>query len=220
MQLKVIVHALPALVIMACVGTAMPEPTPAIVPFPAATQVPVPTATPRPLRAPTAIPSATGALWRGLVVAPEERCAPYDSSDYRYPQTVEAEIIKRLGGIYGPYTGTWFGSPKDTDIEHIVARSEAHDSGLCAADEATRKRFARDLLNLTLASPSVNRSQKRANDVAEWLPVLNQCWFASQVVKVRLTYGLTIDQAEADAIDKVLDGCNSTVMKFTVEPSR
>ena len=66
-----------------------------------------------------------------------------------------------MGGIiYGPYTGTWFASTSETDIEHIVARSEAHDSGLCAADAATRRRFASDILNLTLASPSVNRSQK------------------------------------------------------------
>ena len=29
-----------------------------------------------------------------------------------------------------------------------MARSEAHDSGLCAADAETKKRFASDLLNL------------------------------------------------------------------------
>ena len=27
--------------------------------------------------------------WRGLVVAPESRCSPYDADDYRYPQSVE-----------------------------------------------------------------------------------------------------------------------------------
>ncbi len=41
-----------------------------------------------------------------------------------------------------PYTGRWFANKRETDIEHIVARSEAHDSGLCAADEATRRRLA------------------------------------------------------------------------------
>ena len=25
--------------------------------------------------------------WRGMVVAPEERCAPYDASEYSYPQS-------------------------------------------------------------------------------------------------------------------------------------
>jgi len=80
--------------------------------------------------------------WRGLVVAPEQRCSPYDADDYRYPQAVEARIVTELGGVYGPYTGRWFASPSDTDIEHMVARSEAHDSGLCAADLATRHRPA------------------------------------------------------------------------------
>ena len=27
--------------------------------------------------------------WRGLVVAPERRCTPYDADDYPYPQSVE-----------------------------------------------------------------------------------------------------------------------------------
>ena len=70
-----------------------------------------------------------------------------------------------MGGIiYGPYTGTVLDSTSETDIEHIVARSEAHDSGLCEVDAATKRRFASDLINLTLASPSVNRSQKSGKD--------------------------------------------------------
>ncbi len=148
--------------------------------------------------------------WRGLVVAPEVRCSPYDADDYRYPQSVEDQIVAQLGGVYGPYTGRWFASDRETDIEHMVARSEAHDSGLCAADGATRRRFASDLLNLTLAAPSVNRNQKRDRDGAEWLPDQNRCWFAERVVAVRRTYGLTIDQLEADALERVLSNCAST----------
>ena len=102
---------------------------------------------------------AVGALhaqtsWRGLTVAPERRCSPYDADDYRYPQSAEDRIVDELGGVYGPYTGRWFASKSDTDIEHMVARSEAHDSDLCAADLATRRRFATDPLNLTLAGPA------------------------------------------------------------------
>ena len=92
------------------------------------------------------------------------------------------------------------------------ARSEAHDSGLCAAGAATWSEFASDLLNLTLASPSVNRHQKSANDVAEWLPDLNQCWYVDRTLQVRREYGLTIDRAEADAADTILAGCQSTDM--------
>ena len=150
------------------------------------------------------------ASWRGLVVAPERRCAPYDADDYRYPQSVEARIVAELGGVYGPYTGRWFASQSDTDIEHMLARSEAHDSGLCAADLATRRRFATDLLNLTLAGPRVNRYEKVDRDAAEWLPAQNRCWFAARVIAVRQRYELTIDRREADALDQVLAGCSST----------
>ena len=160
--------------------------------------------------APVALPVAT---LRSLTIAAENRCSDYDSDDYSYPQSVEPRIVADMGDIiYSPYTGTWFDSRRETDIEHIVARSEAHDSGLCAADARTKRRFSSDLLNLTLASPSVNRHQKVAHDAAEWLPELNRCWFADRVVRVRAKYNLTIDQREADAVDVVLSGCTSFEM--------
>ena len=150
-------------------------------------------------------------LWRGLIVAPESRCSDYSSQDYLvYPASVEGLIVDEIGGIYGPYTGTCFESTSETDIEHIVARSEAHDSGLCAADDETKRSFASDILNLALASPTVNRSQKSDKDAAEWLPELNQCWFANRVLQVRAKYSLTIDQEEADALEAVLSQCAST----------
>ena len=162
----------------------------------------------------TAKPESDGSeSWRGLVVAPEDRCSPYDSDDYRYSQSVEQRIVTSMGGIvYGPYTGRWFDNTSETDIEHIVARSEAHDSGLCDASAETRRRFASDLLNLTLASPEVNRSQKSGKDASEWLPKLNRCWFASRVVEVRREYALSVDEHERDILEGILSGCTSTEM--------
>ena len=152
--------------------------------------------------------------WRGLVVAPEHRCAPYDKrAQYPYPQSVEARIVEGMDGrVYGPYTGRYFASRRETDIEHMVATSEAHDSGLCAAGSETRRRFARDLLNLTLASPRVNRREKGGKDAGEWLPRLNACWFAGWVVAVKRKYALTVDRREARALEGVLAGCASTEM--------
>ena len=156
---------------------------------------------------------ASAETWRGLTVAPEHRCASYDKRrDYPYPQSVERDIVRALGAVYGPYTGTCFASTRETDIEHIVAASEAHDSGLCAADAATKARFARDLRNLTLAAPAVNRYQKRGKDAAGWVPRKNRCWFAGRVVEVRRAYGLTIDRREAAALDRILAGCASTAL--------
>lgn len=154
--------------------------------------------------------ASLGETWRGLVVEPEDRCSPYRSRDYSYPQSVEPRIVAELGKIYSPYTGQCFGSIRQTDIEHIVARSEAHDSGLCRADIATRKRFSSDLLNLTLASPSLNRQQKRAYDAAEWMPAINRCWFANRILQVRLKYGMSIDRREAEALERILSTCMTT----------
>ena len=83
---------------------------------------------------------------------------------------------------------------------------------MCAASADTKRAFARDLLNLTLASPSVNRFQKSAKDVAEWLPSLNACWFVARTLEVRRKYDLTIDRAEADAAERTLSMCASTAM--------
>ena len=169
-----------------------------------------------------------GETWHGLVVAPEHRCAPYDRDDYPYSQSVEAEIVATMGGrVYGPYTGRHYSTTRQTDIEHIVAVSEAHDSGLCAVDRTVRRRFASDLLNLTLAAPEVNRcggGGKCAFDFAEWLPPMNRCWYAARIVAVKRAYALTVDRREAAALERVLSGCESTEMIVTaslaIEPAR
>ena len=83
---------------------------------------------------------------------------------------------------------------------------------MCAASADSKRAFARDLLNLTLASPSVNRFQKSDKDVAEWQPSLNACWFAARTLEVRRMYDLTIDRMEADAVERVLAMCTSTEM--------
>ncbi len=157
--------------------------------------------------------------WHGLSVEPENRCSPYDKSEqYPYPQSVEDETVEIMGGVvYGPYTGRYFDNDRETDIEHIVAASEAHDSGLCEASSSRRIQFATDQLNLTLAAPKVNRCGKRGKcgfDPAEWMPNKNKCWFVDRVVKVKTKYGLSVDRAEANAIDAVLSKCESFEMIF------
>ena len=122
------------------------------------------------------------------------------------PTRIEAQIAERQG-LRSLYTGHTFDNLRQSDIEHIVALSEAHDSGLCAADAATRHRFALDLDNLTLASPRLNRHEKRAKDAAEWLPPLNHCWFVRTIIRTKRRYRLTVDRRERDALETVLEQC-------------
>ena len=158
--------------------------------------------------------AAPALVWRGLTVDPESRCPGnrYDRDEYgsRY-RSKEDDIIEELGAIYGPYTGRCFASDRETTIEHIVAINEAHYSGMCTADLETKRTFAGDLLNLTLAAGDIN-SAKSNLDAFDWLPEKNQCWFAQRVVDVKLKYWMTVDRDEAEALERVLSGCESTAL--------
>ena len=160
---------------------------------------------------------AEPATWCGLTVEPESRCSEYNRArDYRYSPSIEWRIAEAAGyeadragwldrPFPSPYTAHVFvRSLRDTDIEHIVAAAEAHDSGLCRADRETRTAFARDLQNLTLALPSVNRYAKSDADAAAWLPEINREWYVSTIVAVKRKYGLSIDEAERDALAEIL----------------
>lgn len=160
--------------------------------------------------------------WRGLVVEKENRCSPYNKkTQYPYPQSVEDTIVDLMDGrVYGPYTGSYFKSDYETDIEHIVAASEGHDSGLCRASKQTRKNFATDQLNLTLASPEVNRcgaGGKCGFDAADWMPKQNKCWFANRIVLIKTKYSLSVDEREARALENVLSRCDNFDMNYSKE---
>ena len=160
--------------------------------------------------------------WCGLVVAPENRCSPYERRrDYRYPASIERDILgarrggfsaDRAGNINKPFPseyqhGVTFSSLRDTDIEHRVPCAEAHDSGLCAADRATRRRFARDLENLTIADWRLNRFQKSDQDPSDWMPRKNPVAYAAAWIHIKRKYELTVDAAEADALADVIWWC-------------
>ncbi|NRA80127.1 MAG: hypothetical protein HRU18_18155 [Pseudoalteromonas sp.] len=79
--------------------------------------------------------------WNWLSIQPENRCSPFNRKvDYVYEKDIENAIVTKE-----PYTGRYFSSSKPTDIEHIVATSEAHDSGLCSRTKEVRQAFASDL---------------------------------------------------------------------------
>ena len=157
----------------------------------------------------------SGQTWRGLTIADENRCSDYSASDYRYSATLEGQIVTQQGGrIYSPYDGRYSASTSETDIEHIVARSEAHDSGLCAGTADRKSEFASDLANLTLADPDLNRKVKSDHDAAEWLPESNRCWYAATIVAVKVKYGLSVDLLEAAALERILGNCPVTAMQF------
>ena len=109
-------------------------------------------------------------------------------------------------GNYTPYTCTLYDirpdGTADTDIDHIEALAEAYDSGL---PESQFREFGGDIENLTIAQPNVNRIQKGDRDAGEWRPPHNSGWFAARIVAVKTKYGLSVNSAERDALQLVLD---------------
>ena len=158
---------------------------------------------------------ADAEIWRGLQVCAEQPRDGYDrdafGTGYR---SLEDDIIaalpatmKRSGQVYTPYSCLAFDIAPDgtaaTDIEHIVALAEAHDSRVA---DGRRRDIAADLDNLTIADPTVNRSQKSDRDAAGWVPGRHGRWFAERVIAVKLEYGLSVDRAERDALEALLAG--------------
>ena len=147
----------------------------------------------------------------------------YDSGEYSYRvRWLEENIAKRQGGVFCPYTLKCFETISETDIEHIVARSEAHHSGLFRNGPDTWKRFARDPDNLALADPDENRDEKKDKDIAEWTPENSLCWYVYTVLKVKREWHLTMDIEEAKRAYEIIQGaCPPTELEMdrpTCEP--
>ena len=90
-------------------------------------------------------------------------------------------------------------------IDHVVALSNAWQTGIFKSDLATRKNFANDPLNLLAVKGSLN-SQKGDGDAATWLPPNKQfrCDYVSRQVEVKVKYGLWLTRAEKYAILRIL----------------
>ena len=103
------------------------------------------------------------------------------------------------------------GRGRGLDIDHMVPLAEAWESGAWAWTAERRQAFANDLEHsfaLLAVSASSNRS-KGARDLAEWLPPDESSWcaYATYWRDTKVAWGLTFDQAEADALGVALETC-------------
>ena len=78
-----------------------------------------------------------------------------------------AEDVDRHVSPLFPKHGSQLRAQGTLTLEELAGRSEAHDSGLCAADAFTCLAFTSDPLNLAFAPPVLNRDEKADKDVAE-----------------------------------------------------
>lgn len=131
----------------------------------------------------------------------------------------EPDIESLHGGRFSPYDGLCFPNFHYVDIEHIVARKEADESGMCDRPIEEREEFAADLLNLTFAPGSLNASKGEldAGEVSaaeqslfnDELTAEGRCFWAAQTVRVKSKYDMSVDAQERDALDAILLNCET-----------
>ncbi|MFN9978996.1 MAG: HNH endonuclease family protein, partial [bacterium] len=94
------------------------------------------------------------------------------------------------------------------DIDHVVALSNAWQTGAAYFDKALRTEIANDPLNLLAVDSKLNR-QKGDGDAATWLPPSKRfrCEYVARQVAVKGKYKLWVTEPEKVAITKILSSC-------------
>jgi hypothetical protein len=96
----------------------------------------------------------------------------------------------------------------DVQIDHVVALSNAWQTGAQQLTPENRMRFANDPLNLLAVEGKANQ-QKSDADAATWLPPNKdyRCRYVARQIAVKHKYVLWVTQAEHDAMARVLAAC-------------
>lgn len=125
------------------------------------------------------------------------------------PVTMSSSGCSVISGQWNdPFTGLTFTNPSDVDVDHLVALSEAHESGAYSWTSEQKMAFANDMLRADAlrAVDDGTNSSKSNRDPAEWLPPNSSyhCEYVRDWVEIKNTYDLTFDDAERAAIESVL----------------
>jgi len=123
--------------------------------------------------------------------------------------TRDCKVI--AGQLLDPFSGkviTFLATKVVIDIDHVVALSNAWQTGAAYFDKNKRSQIANDPLNLLAVDSKLNR-QKGDGDAATWLPPSKafRCEYVARQVAVKAKYGLWVTQPEKVAIDKILSTC-------------
>lgn len=122
--------------------------------------------------------------------------------------------IVQTGILHDPYTGKtiFFRRGRRTSlavqIDHVVALSDAWQTGAQQIGGSNRESFANDPLNLLAVDGRANQ-QKSDSDAASWLPSNKKfrCPYVARQIAVKKRYHLWVTRAEKNAMTRVLASC-------------
>ena len=118
------------------------------------------------------------------------------------------------GTLSDPYSGEKIpfvrgvGSSMDVQIDHVVALSNAWQTGAFKLTYEKRLALANDPMNLLAVKGRLN-SQKGDGDAATWLPPRKniRCAYVAQQIVVKAKYGLWVTPPEKAAMVALLAKC-------------
>ena len=96
----------------------------------------------------------------------------------------------------------------EVQIDHVVALSNAWQTGAFKLSVAQRTALANDPLNLFAVKGRLN-SQKSDGDAATWLPPVKsfRCTYVAHQIAVKAKYSLWVTAPEKDAMVRILAAC-------------
>lgn len=124
------------------------------------------------------------------------------------------DCIVLTGVLNDPYTGRTihFQRGRDTStavqIDHVVALSDAWQTGAQQLSADRRRELANDPDNLLAVDGPANQ-QKSDSDAASWLPANRsfRCAYVARQIGVKRKYSLWVTAAEKGAMQRVLSSC-------------
>jgi len=131
--------------------------------------------------------------------------------DFQNP-VLEGECKVVGGTLQDPYTGKAIQFTKDdasaVQIDHVVALSNAWQTGAGQLTITVRKQLANDPLELLAVDGPANQAKSDA-DAATWLPKNKdfRCEYVARQIAVKKKYQLWVTDAEKQAIIAVLSAC-------------
>ncbi|ROQ40741.1 uncharacterized protein DUF1524 [Frondihabitans sp. PhB188] len=127
---------------------------------------------------------------------------------------IAADCDVESGTLASPYTGETiaftrgYDTSAEVQIDHMVALSDAWQTGAQQLTQAQRVSLANDPVNL-LAVDGPSNQQKSDSDAASWLPANKsyRCTYVAHQVSVKVEYALWVTPAEHEAMARILAAC-------------
>lgn len=124
------------------------------------------------------------------------------------------KCVVQSGILIDPYSGEKISflrgvaTSSEVQIDHVVALSNAWQTGAFKLTYDKRLAFANDPMNLLAVKGRLN-SQKGDGDAATWLPPRKniRCAYVAQQIVVKAKYGLWVTKPEKAAMLNLLDQC-------------